>query len=188
MKNRFFKTDERVNAVYNRMGTISFHILSALVWLNLTYRMVFLDQGWKELYDIVAILAVIGVLYIVIISYFAREAVMDSRLKRQSVLSIISLVCGILSFLLITGILSVALYWVSPDLRLEIQMLQVIFLWIGGALGISGIVCGAVDIFRIQEGRSSVKSRGFDIAGIILGVLGIAFVMILLLSFFLISV
>ena len=113
---------------------------------------------------------------------------MNSSQERQSGLSIGSLVSGAISFLLITGILSVTLYWVSPNLRLDIQILQIAFLCIGGVLGVTGIICGAVDLFRIQENLSSVKGRGFDIAGIILGVLGIAFVMVLILSFFLISV
>jgi hypothetical protein len=188
MRNRLFKTDERINAVYKRMGTISFHILSILVWLNLIYRMVVLNQRWAEVADIIVVLAVIGILYIVIISYFIREAVMSGSKERRSGLSITSLANGIISFLLITGILSVALYWISPGLRLNIQILQIVFLCIGGVLGVTGTVCGAVDLFRIQEGRSSVNGRGFDIAGIILGVLGIAFVMLIILSFFLISV
>jgi len=188
MKNRIFKTDERINAVYNRMGTISFHILSVLVWLNLIYRMVILNQRWGEVVDILAVLVVIGIFYIVIISYFIKEAVMSASQERHSGLSIASLISGILSFLLITGILSVTLYWVSPNLRLNIQILQIVFLWVGGVLGVTGIVCGAVDLYRIGEGKSSIKGRGFDIAGIILGVLGIAFVMLLILSFFLISV
>ncbi len=188
MKKRLFKTDERINAVYNRIGTISFHILSLLIWLNLIYRMVILNQRWKEVADIIAVLAVIGIFYIVIISYFIKEAIMSSSSERHSGLSIASVVSGILSFLLITGILSVTLYWVSPNLRIDIQILQMVFLWIGSVLGVTAIVCGAVDLYRIQGSRSSVKGRGFDITGITLGVLGIAFVMILVLSFFLISV
>ena len=43
----------------------------------------------------------------------------------------------------------------------------------GVALGIAGIVCGAIDLNRIKEGKSSEKGRGFDIAGIILGAVGI---------------
>jgi hypothetical protein len=187
MKNRLFKTDERINLVYNRMGTIGFHILSVLVWLNLVYRMVILNQRWGEVADIIAVLVVIGILYIVITSYFIKEAIMSSSKQRHSGLSIVSLVSGILSFLLITGVLSFALYWVSPNLRLNMQILQIVFFGIGGVLAITGIVCGAVDLYRILAGRSSIRGRGFDITGIILGVLGIAFVMILLLSFFLIS-
>jgi len=188
MRNRLFKTDERISEVYNRMGTISFHILSVLVWLNLIYRMVILNQRWGEVADIVAILVFIGVFYIIIISYFIKEAVMSASKERHSGLSIAALINGILSFLLITGILSVALCWVSPNLRLNIQIIQIVFLGIGGILGIAGIACGAIDLYRIWGGKSSVKGRGFDIAGIVLGVVGIGFVMLSILGFFLISV
>lgn len=188
MGNRLFKSDERISAVYNRMGTVSFHILSVLVWLNLIYRMVILNQRWGELADVIAVLVFIGILYIVIISYFVKEAVMSTSKERHSGLSITALVSGILSFLLITGILSVALYWVSPNLHLNIQILQIVFLGIGGVLGIAGIVCGAVDLFKIHEGRSSVKGRGFDISGIILAIFSTGFIMVSILSFFFISV
>jgi len=43
----------------------------------------------------------------------------------------------------------------------------------GVVLGIAGIVCGVIDLNRIKEGKSSEKGRGFDIAGIILGAVGI---------------
>lgn len=188
MVNRLFKTDERISEVYNHMGTIGFHILSVLVWLNLIYRMVILNQRWGEVVDIVVVLVFIGIFYIVIISYFVKEAVMSASKERHSGLSIAALVNGILSFLLVTGILSVALYWVSPNLRLNIQVLQIVFLGIGGVLGIAGIICGAIDLYRIWGGSSSVKGRGFDITGIILAILGTGFIMVFILSFFFISV
>jgi len=188
MGNRLFKSDERISAVYTRMGTIGFHILSVLVWLNLIYRMVILNQRGGEVADIIVILVVIGILYIVIISYFVKEAVMSASKERHSGLSIVTLINGILSFLLITGILSVALYWVNPNLRLNIQIIQIVFLGIGGVLGIVGIVTGTIDLYRIRGGKSSVKGRGFDIAGIILAVLSTGFIMVFILSFFFISV
>ena len=188
MGNRLFRTDERTKAVYNHIGTIGFHILSVLVWLNLIYRMVILNQRWGEVADIVVVLIFIGIFYIVIISYFIKEAVMSTSKEKHSGLSIAALINGILSFLLITGILSVVLWWVSPNLRLNIQILQIVFLGIGGILGITGIVCGAIDLYRIWEGKSSKKGISFDIAGIILAVLSIGFIMLLILSFFLISV
>ena len=36
-------------------------------------------------------------------------------------------------------------------------------------LPIAAIVCGSIDLQRIQSGRYSRKGRGFDIAGIVLG-------------------
>ena len=188
MGNRLFKSDERISVAYNRMGTIGFHILSVLVWLNLIYRMVILNQRWGEVADSIVVLVFIVIFYVVIISYFIKEAVMSTSKERHSGLSIAALVNGVLSFLLTTGILSVALYWVSPSLRLDIQILKIVFLGIGGVLGIAGIVCGAIDLYRISEGRSSAKGRGFDITGIILSVLGTGFIMIIILSFFFISV
>jgi len=42
-------------------------------------------------------------------------------------------------------------------------------------LGIVPIILGAVDMSRIKNGAASAKGKGFDIAGIILGSLGILF-------------
>ncbi len=66
--------------------------------------------------------------------------------QRPSGLAIASLVTGILSIL-------------SP--------------FAGFALGIAGIVCGAIDMSRIKKGLSSEKGKGLDIAGIITGAVGI---------------
>jgi hypothetical protein len=38
-------------------------------------------------------------------------------------------------------------------------------------LPITAIVCNSIDLKRIQAGRYSRKGRGFDIAGIVLGVI-----------------
>ncbi len=40
-------------------------------------------------------------------------------------------------------------------------------------MGIIPIILGAVDMSRIKNGAASAKGRGFDIAGIVLGGLGI---------------
>jgi len=63
---------------------------------------------------------------------------------------------------LVTGILSIAT-----------GLLSIVSVAIGGALGVAGIVLGAIDLKRIKDGRSSEKGRGFDIAGIICGAFGI---------------
>lgn len=57
---------------------------------------------------------------------------------------------------LVTGILSV----ISP-------------FGFGLATGIAAIVCGAIDLKRIKQGKSSQKSRGMNIIGIILGAVGL---------------
>jgi hypothetical protein len=150
--------------------------------------MVILNQRWPEIVDIVIILVFAAIFYIIIILYFIKEAVMSASQERHSGLSIASLVNGIISFLLTTGILSVALYWISPNLRFNLQILQIVFLGIGSVLGIVGIVCGSIDLKRINKGKSSLKGRGFDISGILLGALGVAFIMLLMLLFFSMSV
>ena len=38
-------------------------------------------------------------------------------------------------------------------------------------LSITAVVCGSIDLIRIKVGRYSNKGRGFDIAGIVLGVI-----------------
>ena len=51
-----------------------------------------------------------------------------------------------------------------------------------GAVGIAAIVCGAIDLNRIKKGKSSKKGRGFDIAGIITGALGVVIGIVLILA------
>lgn len=48
------------------------------------------------------------------------------------------------------------------------------------ACAIAGIVCGAIDLARIKSGKSSKKSRGMDLAGIILGAVGIVLSIVLM--------
>jgi len=40
-------------------------------------------------------------------------------------------------------------------------------------MGIVPIILGAIDMSKIKNGTSSAKGKGFDIAGIVLGALGI---------------
>jgi hypothetical protein len=46
--------------------------------------------------------------------------------------------------------------------------------------GIAAFICGIIDIARVKSGKSSVKGRGFDIAGIVLGSISIVLFIILL--------
>lgn len=52
-------------------------------------------------------------------------------------------------------------------------ILSILPIFPGFALGIAAIVCGAIDLKKIKEGKSSIKGRGFDITGIVLGSLDI---------------
>jgi len=158
MRKRLFKTDERISEVYNRIGAISFHILSVAVWLNLIYRIVVLDQEWREFVDIAVVLVFIVILYIVIISYFIREAAIDSKKESPSRLSIAALVTGILAGAL--GMLKITMPLLG---RINSIIIPLVFL-----LVIAAFVCGGIDLIIIKVGRNSKKGRGFDIAGIVL--------------------
>ena len=52
---------------------------------------------------------------------------------------------------------------------LSIAALVTGILW----MSIIPVILGAVDLSRIKKGEASLKGKGFDIAGIILGALGI---------------
>ena len=158
MRKRLFKTDERISEVYNRIGAISFHILSVVVWLNLIYRIVVLDQEWREFVDIAVVLVFIVILYIVIISYFIREAAIDSKKESPSRLSIAALVTGILA-----GALGMLKITMPLGGRINSIIIPLVFL-----LVIAAFVCGGIDLIIIKVGRNSKKGRGFDIAGIAL--------------------
>jgi len=169
MKNRFFIKDERTTAVYNRIGAFGFHILSLLLWIDLIYRMVVLNQRGKELLDIIIILIFVGVIYKLMTTYFIREVIINERKKKLSILSFISLVLGLFSILI---------FWVSGVLSIP-GPLDIISYWLSIALGIAAIVFGAIDLHRIKTGKSNVKGKGFNIAGIILGAVGISLFVLL---------
>ena len=166
MRKRLFKTDERISEVYNRIGAISFHILSVVVWLNLIYRIVVLDQEWREFVDIAVVLVFIVILYIVIISYFIREAAISSIKESPSRLSIAALVTGILAGALGTLKITMPLgvYLILDPILGRIHSIIIPFF----LLVIAAFVCGGIDLIIIKVGRNSKKGRGFDIAGIVL--------------------
>jgi len=80
-----------------------------------------------------------------------------------SKLSIASLVTGILTYICIFLI-----YLLNYVCRGNITGYIISNLLLFG-LAITAVVCGIVDINRIVQGRSSSKSKSFDIAGIVLG-------------------
>ena len=168
MKNKFFKTDERIRADYNQIGNIGFHSLSLLIWLSLIYRILVLNQRGKEIIDIVIILIFVGFFYIFITIYFIRQAVVNENKEKISSLSVISLILGILSLIL---------YWGLGISGIPVP-LDIIYFWGSCALGIAGVICGVIDLIRIKSNRSSIKSRRFDIAGITLGAVGAFLIML----------
>ena len=72
---------------------------------------------------------------------------------------------------LILGIAGVVIVWIP------------VVNFLGFLLSVAAIVLGAVEIVKINQGKSSVKGKGFAITGIILGVvaivLGIVFIVVL---------
>lgn len=71
MRNKLFKSDERTKAIYNRISSIGFYVISILIWIDLIYRMVVLRQRGEEIADIIIILIFVGLFYIASALYFA---------------------------------------------------------------------------------------------------------------------
>jgi hypothetical protein len=101
MRNRLFKTDERISAVYNRIGSLGFFIISILIWLDLIYRMVILHQRGEEIVDILIILVFVGFFYIATAAYFTGFG-----FRKLSVLKIIALYFGLVIFVTLLGVLA----------------------------------------------------------------------------------
>ena len=83
-----------------------------------------------------------------------------NKSKKYRKLSITALVCGLLVF--------------TPFL-LQLGPIQPL-LW---GLPISAVVCGSIDLKRIEVGLYNRKGRGFDIAGIVLGSIPILYVLVM---------
>ena len=107
---------------------------------------------------------------------------MNNKTKSEKFrgLSITSLVTGILAFTA-----SLALVWpgsysiidfifLSENVNMALREYTLFFQISQGfviGLLVTAIVCGSIDLRRIKAGRYSRKGRGFDIAGIVLGVI-----------------
>ncbi len=52
--------------------------------------------------------------------------------------------------------------------------------YVGFGLSIAAVVCGSIDLKRIQAGRYSNKGRGFDITGIVLGGIPLLTILVML--------
>ena len=84
---------------------------------------------------------------------------------------------------LVTGILAVGQLFIQigPTMKMilpyplignvGVLLFSIVTNFIIFGLPIAAIVCGSIDLQRIQAGRYSRKGRGFDITGIVLGVI-----------------
>jgi len=107
---------------------------------------------------------------------------MDNSIKQEKFrkLSIAALVTGILGYSLI---LIFQLFDLNSYPGIDIGRLVLNFTIIGIfgiILPVAAIICGSIDLSRIQAGRYSNKGRGLDITGI---VLGSVFILLMLLEF-----
>jgi len=100
MKNKLFNSDERTRAIYNRIGSIGFYILSTLIWLDLIYRMVVLRQRGEEIADILVILIFVGFFYIATATYFAGIG-----FRKLSIGTIIAVYFGLVLFTTALGVI-----------------------------------------------------------------------------------
>ena len=101
MKNKIFRTDERTRAVYNRIGSIGFYIISILIWVDLIYRMVVLRQKGEEVVDIIIILIFVGLFYIASATYFAGMVY-----SKLSIVKAVAIYIGLVLFTTILGVLA----------------------------------------------------------------------------------
>ena len=72
---------------------------------------------------------------------------------------------------LVTGILACGLTGTS---NIPLPVLPLLSL-VSPLLSIAAVVCGSIDLIAIAVGRYSNKGRGFDIAGIVMGVIYILY-------------
>ena len=105
---------------------------------------------------------------------------MNKEAKAESFrgLSIAALVTGILTWTIGSIMSDYAISYVPVSQLIsdisgytvaEIISLVFVSVVIGLGLPISAVICGSIDLNRIQAGQLSNKGRGFDIAGIVLG-------------------
>lgn len=103
-----------------------------------------------------------------------RGAIINNKTKPEKYrgLSIAALVTGIVAvgqlFMQIGTILKRLIPYSSLG-DVGVILFSVVLNVIIFGLPIAAIVCGSIDLKRIQSGHYSRKGRGFDIAGIVLG-------------------
>ena len=101
---------------------------------------------------------------------------MNNEVKSESFrkLSIIALILGILTYsyvYLIPQLIFFIVFTLRDYIQNEITIAFIvgIIVFILMGLPITAIVCGSIDLKKVKAGLSSVKGRGFDISGIVLG-------------------
>jgi hypothetical protein len=117
------------------------------------------------------------------------EVIMNNEVKSESFrkLSIIALILGILTYsyvYLIPQLIFFLVFTLRDYIQNEITIASIvgIIVFILMGLPITAIVCGSIDLKKVKAGLSSVKGRGFDISGIVLGSIFILAVLMFLLG------
>ena len=97
----------------------------------------------------------------ILFNYLWIEAVMNNNIKSEKFrgLSITALVTSILAIGLIGIVISPLFFFLNG-------VIANIFLFSSPVWSIVAVVCGSIDLKRVQAGRYSNKGRGFDITGI----------------------
>ncbi len=110
---------------------------------------------------------------------------MDDRVKPEKYrkLSISALVAGILPYIFTPGIPFIldpsskySAYF--KDFATSIMFFYIIITF---SLAAAAVVCGGIDLWRVKTRSNNNKGKGLDIAGIILGSIGILYILFVLL-------
>ena len=109
---------------------------------------------------------------------------MDEKVKIEKFrkLSISALVTGILPYIFTPGIPFI----LDPSSKYSAYFnnfatfIMFFYIVITFSLATTAVVCGSIDLRRVKTGLNSNKGKGLDIAGIILGSIGILYIMFVL--------
>ena len=109
---------------------------------------------------------------------------MNSKIKPEKYreLSILALVTGILPYLF-TPVIPFIL---DPASKYSVYFsnfatsIMFFYITIAFSLTAAAVVCGSIDLKRVRTGLYSNKGKGLDIAGIILGSIGVSYIMLVL--------
>ena len=99
---------------------------------------------------------------------------MNNEIKSEKYrkLSVAALVTGILVVsCMILSISTISLAVDDNNVYKPIKIIWDIFSYVTLGISIAAITCGSIDLQRVQAGRYTNKGRGFDITGIVIGVI-----------------